>query len=226
MRVTFVGASSLAIATARELIEREHEVVLIEQDPEKIEELSEVLDCGFVRGDGSRPAVLEEVGPEETNILFCVSDRDEANILAALVGRSLGFGRVVPKVEDPDLEPLCTELGLEDTIVPDREVALRLVDLVEGRESPELSSVVRSGLRFLAFKVPKGVHDGDGLKLPKGARLIARSRGDGSVLADGPTKLQEGDEVLLLVEVDEVDAVRAHFPSEASNGGDGGSGDD
>ena len=225
MRVTFVGASSLAVATVRALTERDHEVVLIDQNPEKIEELSDVLDCGLVTGDGSRPAVLQEVGPEETDILFCVSDRDEANILAALVGRSLGFGRVVPKVEDTDLEPICTELGLEDVIVPDREVALRLVDLVEGRESPELTSVVRSGLRFLAFKVPKEVRDGDGLKLPKGARLIARSRGDGSVLADGTTRLEEGDEVVLLVEVDEVDALRERFSAAASDGSDGGSDD-
>jgi len=198
MRVTFVGASHLAVHTARLLIERGHEVVLIDEDHETIERLSDELDCGLVVGDGSRPAVLEQLAPEKTDHLLCVSDRDEANILAALVGRSLGFGRVVPKVEDSDLEPLCTELGLDDVIVPDRQVALQLRDLVEGRESPALTTVVRSGLRFLGFEVPSGVAEGRGLELPDGARLIARTRGEDSVLADEDTPLEEGDEVVVV----------------------------
>jgi len=101
--VTFIGASPLAVKAARTLTERGHEVILIDTDHEKIETLSDTLDCGLITGDGSRPAVLQEVGPEQTDFLFCVSDRDESNVLAALVGRSLGFGRVVPKIEESDL---------------------------------------------------------------------------------------------------------------------------
>lgn len=222
MRVTFVGASPVAVLAARVLGERGHEVVLIDSDPEEIERLSESLDCGLITGDGSRPGVLEKVGPEQTDVLFAVSDRDEANILSALVGRSLGFQRVVPKIEDPDLEPICTELGLDDVIVPDREVATQLVDLVEGRDSPELTSVVRAGLRFFGFKVPAGVSKGSGLELPEGARLIARTRGEESVLADVETRLEEGDEVVLIVEEVEVEGLRERFVGKKGEGNRGG----
>jgi len=214
--VTFVGASPLALQAIKALSERGHEVVLIEKDRETVESLSDILDCGLVEGDGSRPAVLQQVGPEQTDFLFCVSNSDEANILAALVGRSLGFGRVVPKVEDSDLEPLCTELGLDDVIVPDRQVALQLRDLVEGRESPALTTVVRSGLRFLGFEVPSGVAEGRGLELPDGARLIARTRGEDSVLADEDTPLEEGDEVVVVAEEDVIESLHKHFAAGAN----------
>lgn len=210
-RVTFIGASPLAVKAARALTERGHEVILIDTDHEKIETLSDTLDCGLITGDGSRPAVLQEVGPEQTDFLFCVSDRDESNVLAALVGRSLGFGRVVPKIEESDLEPLCTELGLDDTIVPDREIAQQLVDLVEGRETPALTTVVQSGLRFFGFDLPEGVRSGADLDLPDGARLIARTRGDQSVLADEQTSFEEGDRVVLIVEEEKVDSLRERF---------------
>jgi len=209
--VTFIGASPLAVKAARTLTERGHEVILIDTDHEKIETLSDTLDCGLITGDGSRPAVLQEVGPEQTDFLFCVSDRDESNVLAALVGRSLGFGRVVPKIEESDLEPLCTELGLDDTIVPDREIAQQLVDLVEGRETPALTTVVQSGLRFFGFDLPEGVRAGADLDLPDGARLIARTRGDQSVLADEQTSFEEGDRVVLIVEEEKVDSLRERF---------------
>lgn len=218
MRVTFVGASVLAVTAAEALVERGHEVVLIDRDAEWLDTLEERLDCGFVKGDGSRPAVLREVGPEQTDFLFAVSDSDEANILAALVGRSLGFGRVVPKVTDRELEPICTELGLDDVIVPDREVGMRLVDLVEGRDSPELTSVVRSGLRFFGFQVPAGVRDVEALGLPPVARVVARTRDEESILADRDTALREGDELVLIVEEEALDALRERFGN-GSNGG-------
>jgi len=186
-------------------------VIVIDRDPDKIESLSETLDCGLVTGDGSRPAVLEEISAERTDFLFAVSDSDKANVLAALVGRSLGFGRVVPKIEDPDLEPICTELGLDDVIVPDREVATRLLDLVEGRESPELTSVVRSGLRFFGFRVPDGVRRVEDLELPEAARPIARTRGEGSVLVDADTALEDGDEIVVIAEEAEMKSLRERF---------------
>ena len=211
MRVTFVGASPLSRLAARGLTDRGHEVVVVEKNPDVAEALGDELDCGVVAGDGSRPGTLREVDPASSDFLFCLSDSDEANILAALVGRSLGFDRVVPKIEDAELESICTELGLDDVIVPDREVGLQLVDLVEGRDAAELTSVVRDGLRFLAITVPEGVTLAGDLDLPADARVIARSRKDASVLADLDTALEPGDELVLLVVDAEFDALCERF---------------
>jgi trk system potassium uptake protein TrkA len=209
--VVLVGASHLAIHTARALIERGHEVVMIDESTEKIELLRDQLDCGLVVGDGSRPAVLEELAPEHTDHLFCVSDRDEANILAALVGRELGFSHVVPKVDDPELEPICAKLGLDQVIVPDREIGLRLVDLVEGRSSPELATVVQSALRFLSFEVPPDVEDLAGLELPGNVRPIACNRRDESSLVDEHWRFEKGDVLVVIAEEDAVEALRRRF---------------
>jgi len=201
MRVVLVGMSPLAVMAARELLGKGHEVVLIEKDPEKLESLGEELDCGIVRGDGSRPDTLEKVGPGQTDFLFCLSNSDEANILAALVGRALGFERVVAKIEDPTLQPICTQLELHETIVPDREVAQGLCDMVAGAERADLSAAIREGLRFFSFALGEDAAKRVGdIELPKGARVIARSRGDLSILADADTALRSGDELVLLLE--------------------------
>ncbi len=50
--------------TAEYLIERGNEVVIIERDKKRIDELSEELDCSFLHGDGSKPAILREVNPQ------------------------------------------------------------------------------------------------------------------------------------------------------------------
>ncbi|NIQ95095.1 MAG: TrkA family potassium uptake protein, partial [Desulfuromonadales bacterium] len=79
MRIVFVGAGELTVDTAQLLVERGHEVVIIEKDEERLSELDDQLDCSFLHGDGSKPNILKEVAPEHTHFLFCLSDNDQYN---------------------------------------------------------------------------------------------------------------------------------------------------
>lgn len=134
MRVVFLGASPLAIKTAHLLSGEGHDVIIIERNAEHITEVSEHLDCAFLHGDGTRPDVLKEVDPVQSDILYCITDHDQTNIITSLVGKSLGIKRVVTKIEDEDYLPICEELGLSDTIVPDRTVSKYLVGLAKAVE--------------------------------------------------------------------------------------------
>ncbi|WP_240761489.1 NAD-binding protein [Nitrosococcus wardiae] len=84
MRAVFIGASSLAVMTARLLFKRGHEVIFVERRKERIDALAEELDCGFLHGDGSKPAILRQADPADTHILYCLTGNDQANILASL----------------------------------------------------------------------------------------------------------------------------------------------
>jgi TrkA-N domain len=90
----------------------------IETDKAKIDEWSEEMDCSFLQGDGSQPNILREVDPAHTDVLYCLTDCDQANVIARLVGRSLGFKRIVTSIGNPQFEGICHELGLKDTITP------------------------------------------------------------------------------------------------------------
>lgn len=207
MRVVFIGASTLVVTTARLLLKLGHEVVIIERDRALIDALADELDCGFINGDGSKPAILREVDPGAKDVLFCLTESDEANILASLVGRSLGFGRVVTKIDDVELEHVCLELGLEDTIIPSRTIARHLADLCEGRLPLELSTMLRGEARALSFVVrddqagPIG-----GLDLPERARVICVYRRSELLFPDADTELKTEDEVVLIVHRDDCDA--------------------
>ena len=133
MRTVFIGAGEISIETAKALVKKGYEVIIIETDKAKIDELSEEMDCSFLQGDGSRPDILREVNPEKTDILFCLTDSDQANVLASLLGRSLGLKRVVTSIRDGQFEGICRELELEDTIIPSRTISRYLQDMVAGK---------------------------------------------------------------------------------------------
>jgi trk system potassium uptake protein TrkA len=136
MRVVFVGASNLALVTATRLVDAGHEVVIIDADEEKLEDLEDDYDCSFVVGDGSRPSVLEDVDPASTDVLLCLSNSDTDNILAAVVAKSMEFDRVLLRLEDSELVAVCEQLELEHVIVPDHRVARELHSFVEGDGEP------------------------------------------------------------------------------------------
>lgn len=199
MRAIFVGASPTAVAAARMLLQRDHEVVIIEQDKERIEALALTLDCGFLHGDGGKPAILREVSPERTDVLYCLTDNDQTNILASLVGRSLGFQRVVTKIQDPEFVHVCIELGLSDTIIPSLTIARHLAEMFEGHDPLEISAKIRGDARIFSFVIQdKDPNRLSELELPKKSRVVCLYRGDEWLLPEDDTRLAPDDEVVII----------------------------
>ncbi|MDX1609527.1 MAG: TrkA family potassium uptake protein [Halofilum sp. (in: g-proteobacteria)] len=199
MRAVFVGGSRLAMTTAQCLLTQGHEVVVIERDKATIDALSEDLDAGFLQGDGSRPAVLKEADPAATDLLFCLTNHDQANIIASLVGRSLGFKRVITKIEDAEYEHICIELGLEDTIIPTQTVGRFLADMSGGKNPLELSAMIKDEARVFSFVVHK---DDAGpiadLDLPSKSRVMCLYRQERFLLPQDDMDLEPDDEVVLI----------------------------
>lgn len=199
MRAVFLGTSELSLHTAQLLIDGGHEVVLIESDRARIEEVSQAIDCGVLHGDGSKPAILREANPTGTDFLFCLTGSDRTNIIASLVGRSLGFRRVITAIEDPEFEAICAELGLEDVIIPTQTIGRYLADVTRGIDIIELSTVVKGEARFFAFYLDEdSIHHAAQLGLPAESRAICAYRDDAFLLIDEDTRLHRGDEIIVL----------------------------
>lgn len=206
MRAVMIGAGSLTLMTARLLLKHGHEVVIIDADKARLDSLATELDCGFLCGDGSKPAILREADPEHTALLFCLTGNDQTNILASLVGRSLGFERIVTRIEEPELEHICIELGLKDTIIPARTIGRYLADLFEGRDPLELSTMIRDEARVFSFVA----HEGDvgalrRMVLPDQSRVICIYRDANLIIPDDEEEIRNNDEVVIIT-------LRKHIP--------------
>ncbi|MGD2029924.1 MAG: TrkA family potassium uptake protein [Desulfobacterales bacterium] len=199
MRIVFSGAGPTAIMTARQLIKKGHEVIIIELDKDKIDEISDDLDCSFLHGDAGKPAILSQVNPKNCDFLFCLTDNDQANIITSLLGRSMGFHRIITSIQDEDLVALCDELGLEDTIIPVRTMSQHLDNIVEGLDNIELSTLLKGSLRFFSFMASK---EDEGkfneLDLPDNTRVIYYYRDDKFFFVEEDTQLRKGDEIVIL----------------------------
>jgi trk system potassium uptake protein TrkA len=198
MRAVFIGAGSLTTMTAKQLLANGFEVVIIEQEKELIDELSADLGAGFINGDGSKPDILREADPTSTDFLFALTGNDQSNILTCLVGRSLGFKRVITRIEDPSYEHICIELGLKDLIVPDYTIARFLTDMCAGQNPLQVSAAIKGEARIFSFVAREQDEGSVGdLKLSDDSRVMFLYRGDKFLFADADTAVQKGDEVVI-----------------------------
>lgn len=199
MRAVFIGAGELTRATAQQLLKNGYDVVIIETDKARIDELSVDIAAGFIHGDGSKPAILREANPAATDFLFSLSGNDQYNIIASLVGRSLGYQRVITRIEDAAYEHICIELGLEDIIIPHNTMARYLADMCAGQSPLEVSALIKGDARVFSFiaseqdEIP--VAD---LELPDRCRVMFFYRNEEFILSEDKSVLKKGDEVVMV----------------------------
>ncbi len=90
MNVIIIGAGQVGTHIATILSEFEHNVAVIDKNPQQIEQMEETLDVRTLLGHGADMAVLESAGAAEADLVLAVSDSDELNFNSALLAKQLG----------------------------------------------------------------------------------------------------------------------------------------
>ncbi|MFD0857886.1 potassium channel family protein [Roseovarius aquimarinus] len=213
MRIIVIGASRLGVAVVGRLLDDGHDVVIVDRSRERLDEISDRLDCGFIEGDGTLPQTLRDAFGDGADALMVMTNHDDVNILAAVVGRSIGFERVVLQIVQAQLLNVCEELGFDDVVTPHTTVASSIVRSLEssGRVWSQLGII--EDVHFGMYKVPtdlEGRTMGD-LDLPPGARAVAIEREDTPPILSAEEEFRSGDRLLVAAGEDTGDALREIF---------------
>ncbi len=89
MKTLIIGSGEVGNHIAQKLIEHEHNVILIEQDPETFKAADDELDAKVVLGNGSSAGVLKDAGVETADNFLALTSDDRTNLLACTVAKAL-----------------------------------------------------------------------------------------------------------------------------------------
>ena len=206
MYVLIVGAGKVGWNLARELIQKDNEVTVIESDPVRYAVVEEELEHSVHYGDGSELWVLERAGIERAELVIAVTGDDEDNILISQVAREkYGVERIVARCNNPrNLQHF--ELLKIQPAVSATDLILRLIE----HEVPKyglvhLLDLPQERLEIIELEVAEGsaaagqkVRD---LGLPDGSLVISVLREGAGFVPTGESVVQAGDEVLLVLDV-------------------------
>lgn len=96
-KITIIGAGQVGTLLAEDL-SQQNDIVLIERNREKVKEVKDRLDIMCFEGDASEPAVIEQAGIRDADIVLAVSGDDKTNIMCTVSASMLGVPATVAKV--------------------------------------------------------------------------------------------------------------------------------
>jgi trk system potassium uptake protein TrkA len=206
-KVIIVGGGSIGLYLARSLEKEGVNVVLIDRDRARCEELARELHRTVILcADGTDVNLLEEEGVGTADVFIAVSMADEVNLMAGLLAKDLGVKRCVALIHRPDYTAVCERLGIDITISPRLTVAKQVLKYVREGEVLSVSRILDGEGEFLEFLVPAdGRITGIPLKdvnFPRGAVVCAGLGKQGTYVPRGDTELAAGDRVVVFTRPD------------------------
>lgn len=212
MRYFFIGYSDLSLKVMNILLHRHHEVMLLDKDAERIEQLKDVLACDLFLGDACKVGVLEDLFDPQIEMVFCFSNDEHYNIMAAFNAQVHGFQNVITRIDDLDYEPLCLELGLHNLFFPTQIMSRHLAEFAEGGNSLDLQSQIKYEARLFSFIAKKedeeSVFD---IPVPDKSRIICVYRNNVYLWPDTDLRIVEGDEVVMITHSRHLETLRKRW---------------
>jgi trk system potassium uptake protein len=207
MRVAIAGAGNVGSSIATELLEDNHEVLLIDRDPHAIK-VDSVPTAEWLLADACEIASLEEAALQRCQVVIAATGDDKFNLVVSLLAKTeFGVPRVVARVNQPNNEWLFNEAWGVDVAVSTPRLLSALVE-----EAVSVGDLVRL-LRF-----SQGEANLVELTLPAGAPIVGTRVGsvdwptdtalvtiirEGRVLVpDKDHPLEAGDELLFVAAPD------------------------
>jgi len=207
MFVIVVGGGNTGSQLAKFLIEAGHTVHVIDERPNVLEKLeTEIPKEMIINGDGSSPTVLEQAGIQKAQVLAAVTGSDETNLVITSLGKfEFNVPRVIARINNSKNAWLFTpEMGVD--------VSLNQAEILARMTAEEMSigdmmtmlklrrgkfSIVEEKIAPGARAVGVAVKD---LDLPPNCIISGIIRHGEIVIPRGVTTLEEGDEILALVD--------------------------
>jgi trk system potassium uptake protein len=223
MYIIVVGAGKVGWNLARELLEKEHEVTVIESDRRRYLTVEQELEHNVSYGDASELWVLERAGIQRADMVIAVTGDDEDNMLICQVAREKYMvERIIARVNNPRNRPHFDLLGIKPTVSA-TDLILRLLE----HEVPDyglvhLLDLQEEQLEIIEMLLGKdcgvnGRRVGD-LAMPEGSLLISVLR-EGKGFVPGPdTVLEAGDEILAVLDPGKEDELKAILGPAGGNG--------
>jgi trk system potassium uptake protein TrkA len=207
MFVIVVGGGNTGSQLAKFLIDAGHTIRIVDERPLVLEKLAKEIpaDC-IINGDGSSPAVLEKAGVHKAQVLAAVTGSDETNLVITSLARfEFNVKRVIARINNSKNAWLFTpEMGVD--------VSLNQAEILARMTAEEMSlgdmmtmlkirrgkySIVEEKIAPSALAVGMQLKD---LSLPNNCVISGIIRHGDIVLPRGTTILEEGDEILALVD--------------------------
>lgn len=228
MKIVILGAGAVGSHLAKMLRSEGNDITIIDNDAERLTQISSAMDIRAVKGNPSSTKLLTSAGVDKADLFIAVypSTLQETNIVSALIAKRLGASKVLARVNDQeylstDNKLIFNELGIELLFYPERIAADEIIAQLKRSSSSETMDFAHGQLQMSLFKLNEDSPLLD-LKLSEFVqqlspreleqfRIIAVTRGNNTIIPGPDTIFQYNDLVFTFSRQDGVDLLVKFF---------------
>jgi trk system potassium uptake protein len=216
MKIVVVGAGRVGTTLAESLVNEQNDITLIDVDANALQGLQDRLDLRAVVGNATQPSTLRDAGIEDADMLIAVTPQDETNLVICRTAHLLF--RTPTKIarirgEFQEFPELLGENGfcVDHVILPEQSVVDTIHRLIE---FPEALQVLEFADGLVSLIAVRAYADGPLVKQPirelrahlpdTDSRIVALFRRGQSIVPNGDTLIEPGDEVFFVAATENI----------------------
>ena len=205
MRIVIVGGGKLGYHLATIMLDRKHDVRLIEKNKLRCMRLANELDVEVICGDGTEIETWEDAGTQNADCFIAVTGQDQDNLVASqLAKRQFKAIKVIARANDPRNMDALRILGA-DIVVSSTEIITNLIEQEVDIAEMHLLATLNKGRAGICTMTlpPDTALEGVTLKdvdLPESSLVISIVRGDAMMIPNGNTVIHANDEIVAVCE--------------------------
>ena len=158
MKVVIAGAGEVGTHLARMLSKEDHDIVLLDDSPEKLASISNEVDLMTVTGSAHSFSDLKETGLAKADLFIAVTPFEERNVLACSMASYLGVKRTIARINNSEYlqeryRTKLNNLGIHELIYPESLAAKEIVASVKQTGTRQMIEFSNGKLILLGIKV-------------------------------------------------------------------------
>ncbi len=219
MKIFIVGAGEVGYNLAEKLTSENHEVIILDKDENKIEQISSQVNAFVFNGDGASVNDLENAGIENSDIFVAVTDKDEVNLISCFVANNYKIPLKISRIQNEEFLDLDTKkLGIDLIINTNFAVANEVENLVKFAEAHEFitfddGKVILFGLKINSSNpfCNKNLIELNSYRQKYPFLIVAIERDNDFIIPKGSDKILENDHIIFLTLGKYIDDIKNIF---------------
>jgi trk system potassium uptake protein TrkA len=216
MYIIVVGAGRVGESLIKIATERGHNVVVIDKDETKCNDIGQNYDVIAICGDSTIRSILEDARARKADALVTTTNDDAVNLLTILTGKELGVQSLVSLVSQPEHAHMFRRQGANVMENPASAVAEYLYRVLQRPSVRDFMSIGGGEAEIFEIVVTYKAHvvgkTLDDLKLPqKDALIVAITRNERIIIPKADTVIREKDRVTVFAKAKRIEEITKMF---------------
>jgi len=210
MRIFIAGAGEVGTHLAKMLCSANHDVILMDEDEERLKQIDSHFDLMTIRGTISSIEDLKEANVKSCDLFISVPPYQDMSILSAILAKKLGAKKTIARVNNyeyllPENREFFEQLGIDELIYPEQLGTKEVVASLKQVGTRQLFEFSGSKLVLFALKVRdnapicgKTLADISGMYEKQEYNIVAINRDGTTIIPRGKETLQHNDLVYII----------------------------